>query len=95
MKALEEDDDDDDLYKKEEEEKSKSGGLPKPGSSGSQSDTVTDNSGTSPEDVQKSDVQAETDSAWNENQTHLLDEKCKDNAYMNVHEFKNLKELRS
>ena len=78
---------------KEEEEKSKSGGLPKPGSSGSQSDTVTDNSGTSPEDVQKSDVQAETDSAWNENQTHLLDEKCKDNAYMNVHEFKNLKEF--
>ncbi len=36
---------------------------------------------------------SETDDAWNQNQTHLLDEKSKDNVYYHVHEFKNLNEF--
>ena len=36
---------------------------------------------------------SETDDAWTQNQTHLLDEKSKDNVYYHVHEFKNLNEF--
>jgi len=54
---------------------------------GTQSDTITDES--TPHDPQ---VQPETDSAWQETSKELLDSKCKDNEYLNIHEYKNLKE---
>ena len=56
--------------------------------SGHQSQTITD------EDVDPlpNQIQPETDTAWQETSKNLLDEKCKDNQYFNIHEFKNLKE---
>ena len=55
---------------------------------GTQSDTITDES--IPHDPNQ--VQPETDSAWQETSKEILDSKCKDNDYFNIHEFKNLKE---
>jgi len=59
--------------------------------SGTQSDTVTDEEGSfAPGDDYP---ESETDSAWNDTQGHLLDEKSKDNAYYHVHEFTNLSDF--
>ena len=55
---------------------------------GTQSDTITDES--VPNDPNQ--VQPETDSAWQETSKELLDSKCKDNEYINIHEYKNLKD---
>ena len=41
----------------------------------------------------KDTIQAETDNAWTENQTKLLDTLCKDNDYIHIHEFKNVSEF--
>ena len=56
--------------------------------SGHQSQTITDEN----VDPQPYQTQPETDTAWQETSKNLLDEKCKDNQYFNIHEFKNLKE---
>ena len=75
----------DDDEKKEDEKldpKEKESGP----NSGTQSDTVTD--GSVP-----NQIQSETDNAWSSNQDQLLDPESKDNAYMHIHEFKNLKEF--
>ena len=59
--------------------------------SGEQSDTVTDENGSfAPGDDYP---ESETDSAWNDTQGHLLDEKSKDNSYYHVHEFTNLSDF--
>jgi hypothetical protein len=34
--------------------------------------------------------ESETDAAWSDSQTDLVDERCRDNAYYHVHEFTNL-----
>ena len=56
--------------------------------SGHQDQTITDEK----VDSKPAQVQPETDTAWQENSKNLLDEKCKDNEYINIHEFKNLKD---
>ena len=55
---------------------------------GTQSDTITDES--IPQEFNQ--VQPETDNAWQETSKELLDSKCKDNEYLNIHEYKNLKD---
>jgi hypothetical protein len=55
---------------------------------GTQSDTITDES--IPQEPNQ--VQPETDNAWQETSKELLDSKCKDNEYLNIHEYKNLKD---
>ena len=55
---------------------------------GHQSQTITDEN----VDPLPTQTQPETDTAWQETSKNLLDEKCKDNQYFNIHEFKNLKE---
>ena len=54
--------------------------------SGTQSDTVTDG-------LVPNQIQSETDNAWSSSQDQLLDPESKDNAYMHIHEFKNLNEF--
>tara|TARA_A100001015_G_scaffold321071_1_gene449954 strand:+ start:25 stop:2220 length:2196 start_codon:yes stop_codon:yes gene_type:complete len=36
---------------------------------------------------------AETDNYWEDNKDKLIDDKCKNNAYTNIHQFKNIKEF--
>ena len=36
---------------------------------------------------------AETDNYWEDNKEKLIDDKCKNNAYTNIHQFKNIKEF--
>ena len=36
---------------------------------------------------------AETDNYWEDNKDKLIDEKCKDNVYANIHQFKNIKDF--
>jgi len=58
--------------------------------SGDKNDTVSDEKGSfAPGDDYP---EAETDSAWNDTQGNLIDEKGKDNVYYHVHEYTNLSE---
>ena len=36
---------------------------------------------------------AETDNYWEDNKDKLVDDKCKDNVYANIHQFKNIKDF--
>ena len=75
--------------KEEEEQKDPiNRDLDSSNNSGTQSDTITDES--IPQDPNQ--VQPETDDAWQETSKKLLDSKCKDNEYFNIHEYKNLKD---
>ena len=77
----------DDEEKKEDEKLDSEDKDPGP-NAGTQSDTVTDGMQSEP-----NQIQSETDEAWSSSQDQLLDPESKDNAYMHIHEFKNLNEF--
>ena len=77
---------DTDEEKKEEEKQEDKQDIGR--NAGTQSDTITDES--VPQEPKQ--VQPETDQAWQETSKDLLDSKCKDNEYFNIHEYKNLKD---
>ena len=51
------------------------------------------NQNTDEEEITEYKPSAETDNYWEDNKDKLVDDKCKDNVYANIHQFKNVKDF--